>query len=124
MPNPFTRFLLQGSKHDRLHEFVLKWDHLEALCVETFKTKTFSESDAAAWKILRKKVAREYEYFEAALQPFWRATMIKGHYVQKDPFRWILSTTELSEIPENWGLMQRLPAAREALNQFILSKSG
>jgi hypothetical protein len=44
--------------------------------------------------------------------------------VQADPFLAILAAKDASDFAGDWGALQTLPAAREALNKLLLSIIG
>lgn len=114
---------MQGRGPKSLQRFVSDWGELESLCIATFKAERFSAQDAQSWSVLRKRITRAYGKFEHDLRPYWAAVKVEGQIVQEDPFRRILSVEALSDVVGNWSLMQQLPAAREALNHFILKKT-
>ncbi|RMG89231.1 MAG: hypothetical protein D6706_21710 [Chloroflexi bacterium] len=64
-----------------------------------------------------------YEEWADLIRPFWLRTKAGGQPVTQDPFRLLLSLQHPQAIKGNWQAMQHLPAAREALNQFILSRA-
>lgn len=121
--NPFTRFLSQWSKDSPFQEFVEHWDVLEAIVVLVYRDK-LSPAEAEpefqrVWPWLR----QHYSQWEEALRPFWQQTKVGGKPTQTDPFHLLLAFEHPAGIPGNWNAMRHLPAAREALNQFIISQS-
>ena len=121
--NPFSKYLRQWSQNSSLDEFVEYWDRLEAVVVGVYRQKmTMAEAQAAfdeAWPWLRE----HYGIWEGKLRPFWQQTRAGGQSTQLDPFLLLLAFTQPEDIVGDWAAMQHLPAAREALNQFILSQS-
>lgn len=119
MTNPFTRFLSQWSADKQIQEFVAHWDVLELVVVQVYRQKM---TPAAAqhefdhtWPWLR----QQYDRWDPVLRPFWQQTQAAGARTQTDPFRLLLALTQPEDIIGNWRAMQHLPAAREALNQYL-----
>ena len=49
---------------------------------------------------------------------------LRGHELTRtDPFRLLLAFEHPADIRDDWNAMQHLPAAREALNRFVVSQS-
>lgn len=121
--NPFTQFLSQWSRNRQLNEFVAYWDRLERVVVAVYRGKmsvAAAEVEfAEVWPWLR----QVYPAWAGDLRPFWLATKAAGAPTQRDPFQLLLDKQQPADILGDWGAMQHLPAAREALNQFILSQS-
>jgi hypothetical protein len=121
--NPFSKFLRQWSQDASLDEFVEYWDRLEAVVVRVYRRKmTVAESRGefgVVWPWLRE----QYGKWEEELRPFWMQTRAGGQLTQKDPFQLLLTLARPEDILNDWTAMQHLPAAREALNQLVLSQS-
>lgn len=121
--NPFTAFLKQWLKNDDLSEFIAYWDRLEAVVVRVYRQKmTLDEAKpefAQVWPWLR----NHYGAWEKGLRPFWQATKAGGQTTATDPFQLLLNLQTVEEIVGHWAAMQHLPAAREALNQYVLAHS-
>lgn len=118
--NPFTKYLTQWSRNRQLKEFVAYWDELEFVMVQVQRQKmdlaAAEPQFAKVWPWLR----RHYGEWEAVLRPFWQATKAAGEPTQTDPFQLLLDLEKAEDILGNWHAMQHLPAAREALNQYLL----
>jgi hypothetical protein len=118
--NPFSRFLGQWLQNRPFTEFVAQWDELEALVVAVYRQKMTPEEArpvfARVWPWLR----QQYPEWEAALRPYWRQTTAGGRPTQTDPFQLLLAFDQPEGILDNWTAMQHLPAAREAINQYLL----
>jgi hypothetical protein len=120
--NPFTRFLM-GQRDDRpLNQFVAAWDDLEALVIRVFKGKRATAADATQFARLQADLQEQYPQWRAALAPLWAATLVGGAPPTADPFTDLLATPTAADFVDNWGAMQRLPAAREALNKLVLDR--
>ena len=65
----------------------------------------------------------QYPRWSEQLQTFWQQTKAAGQKTEVDPFQLILDIQHPHNILGNWHAMQHLPAAREAINQFVLSES-
>lgn len=120
--NPFTFFLRQWNRNPDLDEFVSYWDGLEHVMVGVYRKKmTLTEAEPEfrrVWPWLR----REYGAWREILRPYWQQTKAAGVPTQTDPFQLLLAIQTPQEISGDWRAMQHLPAAREALNQYILSQ--
>lgn len=121
--NPFTQFLRQWSKNPSLDTFIIYWDRLEKLTIQIYREKmTVDEARPefeAVWPWLRVQYGR----WRAALEPFWQATNVGGQPTQTDPFQLLLEKRSPEDICGDWHMMQHLPAAREALNHYLMAKS-
>lgn len=118
--NPFTKYLSQWSRNRKLKEFVAYWDELELIMVQVHRQKmdlaTAEPIFARVWPWLR----QHYGDWQRDLRPFWEATKAAGEQTQTDPFQLLLDLEQADDIVDNWSAIQHLPAAREALNRFLL----
>jgi len=119
--NPFTRFLSQWSTDGRLQRFIHHWDALERMMVEIYRGKVTAQEAAPEFERIWSWLRVHYSEWEAQLEPFWRQTQAGGKPVEVDPFRLLLAIDQPADIPGAWRAMQHLPAAREALNQFLIA---
>ncbi|HRQ39027.1 MAG TPA: hypothetical protein PLD25_14050 [Chloroflexota bacterium] len=121
--NPFTSFLRQWAADDGLDAFVTHWDRLERLTIQVYRQKiTVAAAQAEfdeVWPWLRQRYGR----WQSILEPFWRQTSAAGAPTQTDPFLLLLEKPSPAAIPGDWRAMQHLPAAREALNQYVLTQA-
>lgn len=128
--NPFTRFLLRrlsGRKEAQtrdagLEAFVEHWDALEALVIRVFKAKIADEADAAEHARVRAWLLEYYPAWQAALAAYWTGKRAGGEPIASDPFVWLLAIERAEDFVMNWPAMQMLPAAREALNEFVMGE--
>lgn len=121
--NPFTKFL-RGDKGDGdFDRFVAYWDRLEWLTIQVYRAQIDAaeaeEEFARVWPWLR----RDYGRWRAALDPYWRQTRAAGEVTQADPFLLLLSLQSPADIEGDWRAMQHLPAAREAINRYLLAQT-
>lgn len=122
MTNPFTRFLRQWNQDPQLDEFVGYWDALEAVMIGVYREKMSLAAAEPEFRRVWPWLRQHYADWRAALRPFWQATRAGGKPIQTDPFQLLLDIAAPQAILGDWRAMQHLPAAREALNQFILSQ--
>ncbi len=118
--NPFTVSLFHYIQDPHLAEFILHWDPLEALVIRVFKGKSASPEDESEHHQLREWLQVHYPRWKNELEPYWRVALVSGRAAEKDPFEFLLSVPEAAGFIKNWAAMQNLPAARQALNQYIL----
>lgn len=123
MPNPFTRFLRQWSNNVDFEAFVEKWDELEWLMVQVYREKLSPQAAQAQFTAVWSWLRQHYGVWEEDLRPFWQATRAAGEPAKVDPFRLLLEIPAPQAILGDWQAMQHLPAAREAINQYILDQA-
>lgn len=116
----FTRYLTQKMHNRRLQQFVEHWDQVEQLVIEIFKSKRVTTEDEAVYRPIRAWLLANYPMWEADLKPLWQATVTGGTPTATDPFRRIFSAENAADFLEDWGAMQHLASAREALNKLIV----
>ena len=121
--NPFSRFLSQWSKDRPFQDFVEHWDALEAIVVRVYREKMSPAEAEPEFQRLWPWLRQRYPHWEEALRPFWQQAKAGGKPTRTDPFRLLLAFQHPAEILGDWNAMQHLAAAREALNQFVISRS-
>jgi hypothetical protein len=118
--NPFTRFLRHWQRDGNLDRFLSFWDRLESLAIQIYKEQidaTDAEMEfAQVWPWLREN----YNRWQDVLEPCWRRTRVAGAPSKSDPFLLLLAIESPAKIAGDWRAMQHLPAAREAINQYLL----
>lgn len=119
--NPFTRFISERLKDRRLRTFIACWDRMERLVIRVYRAKEAAAEDEAEYTDLRRRLREEYPRWQAALAPHWRSALVGGKVTVTDPFAYLLAVQPAAGFVDNWHAMQHLPAAREALNQLVLS---
>lgn len=120
--NPFTRFLQQWSDDDALAEFIAHWDELERLVVGVYREKQTPTAAAADFDRLWPWLRAHYGRWQTDLRPYWQQTKAAGAPTQTDPFQLLLDIESPQAIMGDWRAMQHLPAAREALNQYLVNR--
>jgi hypothetical protein len=121
--NPFTRFLRsrQPDAPAALDEFVERWDALESLVINTYRAGQADSDTEQAYADLRAWLTRRYPAWADTLAPFWREAREAGAPPPSDPFVRLFTPATASAFVGNRALMQALPAAREALNRYLLT---
>jgi hypothetical protein len=117
--NPVTQALLAQVSRRRIARFVRRWDAIEALVIRVYRAGTATGGDEASYSQNRSWLLKRYPRWRTALTPHWQRTTIGGEPVAGDPFEMLLAATHAHEFVGNWAVMQTLPAAREALNEWL-----
>ena len=120
--NPFTQSLLKHLQDRQLAQFTTYWDSLEGLVIRVFKGKVASQTDQAEYQRIRAWLLEHYPRWQAALQPYWQTARVAGEYAQEDPFAFLLAVSEAAAFVNHKRALVTLPAAREALNQFLVDQ--
>lgn len=121
--NPFTRFLSQWSSDNDFAAFVAHWDRLERVVVGVYRAKLDQAEAAAEYRAVWPWLRQQYPRRRDTLRPHWQATRAAGESTQVDPFDLLLAIDSPAAIPGDWRAMQHLPAAREAINRYLVDKS-
>lgn len=121
--NPFTHFLAQWSGDDRgngrLQSFITHWDALERLTVQVYRQKLTPEAAQTEYAHVWPWLRQHYGEWAETLRPYWQQTRTAGGPTATDPFQLLLDIPSPQAILGDWRAMQHLPAAREALNQYL-----
>lgn len=120
--NPFTRFLRQGAADDGFGAFIERWDRLEWVVVGVYRDKIDRAAAEAQYAEVWPWLRRAYPRWQAALRPHWQATRAAGEPTQVDPFALLLEIAAPADIVGDWRAMQHLPAAREAINRYLVEQ--
>jgi hypothetical protein len=120
--NPFTAALLKQIDDRRLVEFARRWDELEALVIRVFKGKAAQAGDAREHRRSRAWLQANYPRWEPELARYWPQARLAGGPAKQDPFAFLLNVDKAEGFIGNWAAMQNLPAAREALNQYLADR--
>lgn len=122
MSNPFTRFLSNEVDDDPLIAFIDYWDRLEALVISIYKNDAAGSEDEREYEQVWPWLIENYPVWRSEFRPYWSQSGTGGGLEREDPFTRLLAAPSAAEIAGDWTLMQALPAAREALNLFVLEK--
>ncbi len=120
--NPFTRFLNQWPADDSFSAFVAVWDRLERVVVGVYRARMDADEAEQEYHAVWPPLRRLYPHWEAALHPHWQATHAAGAPTGVDPFALLLELAGPAAIAGDWRAMQHLPAAREAINRYLLAQ--
>ena len=118
--NPVTRSLIQELNDPHLAQFAAQWDAVEALVIHVFRRKAATPQDEAEYQQIRTRLREAYAHRQRALRPYWSRAKVAGETAGEDPFARLLETEASRDFVENWVAMQTLPAAREALNHWLM----
>ncbi|MCA9865516.1 MAG: hypothetical protein KC410_03410 [Anaerolineales bacterium] len=118
--NPYSRFLGQKSNNQQFLAFVEQWDKLERLIIDVYRGKMTAAAATAGYEQVWPWLKAQYPRWEATLQPYWQLTKAAGQTTNTDPFRLLLAIDSPAHIPGDWRAMQHLPAAREAINRYLV----
>lgn len=121
--NPFSRFLGQWSQNRPFTQFVAQWDELEAIVVGVYRQKMSLDDSRPTFNQVWPWLRQQYPTWEVELRPYWQQTKAAGQPTQTDPFALLLAFDQPEAILDNWAAMQHLPAAREAINQYLLHET-
>lgn len=125
--NPYTRWLRGqapapsgvGPDPDVL---IAQWDRLERLVIDVFRRGEADGQDEAEWQWLRQNLGGSLD--AQAMAPHWQGVLAGGQPLDADPFAALLGIARAELLVDNRRAMQLLPAAREALNRWLLAASG
>jgi hypothetical protein len=122
--NPYTQTLVKQLKDPRLVDFVVHWDLLEELVIRVYKAKRADTEDEGEYQRLRSWLLGAYPDWQASLGPYWPLALVAGQPPAEDPFAFLLAVPAASGFVKNRSTLTRLPAARQALNQFLHDRLG
>lgn len=117
--NPFTRHLLESSGRPELGPLVEAWDALESLVIRVYRAGATGPEEETEYYALKHVLKRHLGVWGATLETTWPAATVAGRPAGRNPFEEILGRPSASAFVGDWGAMQTLPAAREALNSFL-----
>jgi hypothetical protein len=122
MANPFTSFLSSDLDDESLITFIGYWDRLEMLVVSVYRNDAAGSEDEREFEQVRSWLSKNYSSWQNLLQPYWRQSRTGRQLTREDPFARLLATPSAADFVGDWTTMQDLPAAREALNRFVLDQ--
>ncbi len=120
--NPFTRYLSQQSDDDAFAAFIAYWDRLERVVVGVYRAKLDEATAAGEYRAVWPWLRAKYPRWQETLRPHWQATRAGGAPTQTDPFALLLAIAAPGDIAGDWRAMQHLPAAREAINRYLVDE--
>jgi hypothetical protein len=123
MANPYTKFLSADLDDNSLSSFISYWDRLESLVVSVYRNSVADREHAREFEQVWAWLGEDYPNWRSALRPYWGQAKAGGQPVEEDPFARILNVKSAADLAGDWSLMQQLPAAREALNRFVLDQT-
>jgi hypothetical protein len=118
--NPFTKYLRQWSGDSSLSDFIDLWDRLERVVVGVYREKMTIDQAQVEFDVVWPPLRDRYPFLESGLRNYWQQTRAAGEPTQIDPFQLLIDLPNPQAIVENWRAMQHLPAAREALNHYLV----
>lgn len=104
-----------------LNAFIERWDQLESLVINTYRSGVVTAETETVYGELRAWLAAHYTRWADALAPFWQTAREGGALPTSDPFARLFAAPSATAFIDNRPAMQALPAAREALNAYLLS---
>lgn len=120
--NPYTRSLLKQIEDPALQRWVEAWDELESLVVEIYRTEAAGPQTQKTYRRLKGELADGYGRWRDEFKPHWTGLEAGGEPLEVDPFEKLLEPDDAQGFLDNWRAMQTLPAAREALNSYLLAR--
>jgi hypothetical protein len=122
--NIVTRQLLRAISDAELIAFVEDWDLVESIIIDIYKRGAATRPEAETYAGLRPKLAKAYAAWMAPLRRYWQGLDAGGRPIEQDPFELVLSRRRADAFIGDWGAMQTLPVARQAINHFLLDLGG
>lgn len=121
--NPYTGFLSQWSGDQDFARFVGQWDQLERLVIGITRGYIQTWNARPGFGDVQTQLRLSYPRWEPVLRPYWQGTLVGGVPTVIDPFRFLINLPGADSVLGNRQAMQMLPAAREAINRFLLEHS-
>jgi hypothetical protein len=101
--------------------FLANWELLEELVSEVYTKGQVDPPDRDLFGSLKLALRRYYIALADELRPFWRQVRVAGRKLKQDPIIELLDVPGLSAFLTNWEVIEKVPAAREALNLMMLA---
>jgi len=118
--NPYSKYLSQWSADTDFGAFVEQWDRLEAVVVGVYRRKVALTAAESTFDEVWSGLRARYALWRDRLRPYWQATQAAGAPTRTDPFQLLLDIAAIEAISGDWRAMQHLPAAREAINRYLV----
>ena len=124
--NPYTHDLLErlSDPPPGLDDFIQAWDRLETLVIAVFRDGEADALEEGRFAEVARWLRSHYAAFESDLAPHWADVRAGGRPLLADPFRTLFEAPDAASFADNWSAMQLLPAAREALNRWLVALAG
>jgi len=118
--NPVTQHLIGQIDNKDINSLVEHFDVLEVMIIQIYKTKNASRKDERLYRRVKHWMQKHYKTWQNDLEPYWRKTTINNLPVSEDPFLALVEPAKAGDFTDNWLLMQTIPPARQALNEWLL----
>ena len=122
--NPFTKFLAQFLKSSKtgIELFIDHWDKVEHLVITIYKRAAIIDEDRETFAESVRWLQTHYPEWESEFASYWPSTVVGGRAAPMDPFRRLIDVAGPEAFIGDWEALQYLPAAREALNQYLVDQ--
>lgn len=120
--NPVTATLIRQVDDKKIVRFVEQWDELEALVIRVYKTARATPDDLKLYARLKPALLKQLDRYGAALDAYWPEATVGGKPAARSPFDVLMGHSTAADFVGNWPAMQHLPAARQAINEWLLDK--
>lgn len=120
--NPVTAMLVRQVGDRKIARFIERWDALEALVIRVYKGARATPVDERLYKRLRPELRTKLRRYGPELDQYWPKATVGGKLAKHNPFLTLLRAEHPSVFVGNWPAMQMLPAARQALNEWLLDQ--
>lgn len=118
--NPVTAMLLEKVDSQELRGWTEAWGRLERMLLAVYRSGAVLDEQRRAYRRLRSEIRVDYGRWEADLKVHWQSAQVAGVPLERDPFVYLTTPEDLTAGFVTWQVIQILPAAREALNSFLL----
>ncbi|MGA9531448.1 MAG: hypothetical protein WBR18_01920 [Anaerolineales bacterium] len=120
--NPVTNSLLSRIDDESLHRWVDMWGQLERLAVSVYRCERAGWRARRRYRALRRQLNAGYAGWQDEFAGHWEGQTVGGKPLIVDPFASLLAIESASDLVDNWPALQLLPAAREALNGYLVAR--
>jgi hypothetical protein len=120
--NPVTDNLMSRIDDQRLQGWVERWGRLERLAVDVYRRGRVGWWTQHLYRRLRRQLISEYANWKDALAGHWVNQTAGGRPLAADPFASLLAIEDAVDLVENWRALRLLPAARQALNEYLMAR--
>jgi hypothetical protein len=99
---------------------------MESMVIRIYRAGAAAPEDETEYYALQQVLKRHLGVWGAALETTWPGTTVAGQRdrpvgrpAERNPFEEILERPTAAAFAGDWGAMQTLPAARQALNSLL-----